>query len=68
MEENKITLDDLTKRRLDEMSDEEVMLWHQIIQRQAQVNGIRKELANLIEVRDAKRKEHTIHVDSTVVD
>ena len=67
MEQDRLTLEDLTKRRLVEMSDDEVVVWYQTIKQQAQVKGMRKELSDLIEIRDASGPR-VIKIDSTVVD
>ena len=62
-----MNMNDLTKEDVDKMSDDEIAVWYQVIQRQAQVNGMRKELRDMIEIREAK-KGPRIHVDSKVIE
>lgn len=59
---------DVTKKQVEEWSDEEVMLWGGVFQQQDQAARMRKTILGIIEVRDEKRKSHCIHVDSTVID
>ena len=59
--------DELTKRQIEEMSDEEINLWYNTMQRQAQVNQMRKELLDIVEIREAN-SPRVIKIDSTVVD
>ena len=48
------------------MSDEELMVWHEVFQRQNQVNNIRKGMLEFVEVREAN-EPRVIKIDSTVV-
>lgn len=59
--------EDLTKTEVEAMGDEEVLIWHSVMERQTQVAKIRKAMLDFIEVRDAQ-KGPRIHVDSEVVD
>lgn len=63
-----MNIEDLTKEQIEEMSDDELLVWHQVLEHKNQVAQIRRAMLNFVDVRDAKRKSHRIHVESEVVD
>lgn len=58
---------ELTKEQIEEMSDEEINLWYNTMQRQAQVNQMRKELLDIVEIREAS-EPRVIKIDSKVIE
>ena len=59
---------ELTKEQIEEMSDEEINLWYNTMQRQAQVNQMRKELLDIVDVREAQNGPRVIKIDSKVIE
>jgi hypothetical protein len=59
-------MNELTKEQVNEMSDDELMVWHEVFQRQNQVNNVRKGMLEFVEIREASEPK-ILHVDSTVV-
>ena len=59
-------IDSLTKKDINEMSDEEVNFWFQKVQNEDAANKMRKVLTDMIEVEEAQRECNTIKIDSVV--
>ncbi|KKM24402.1 hypothetical protein LCGC14_1605450 [marine sediment metagenome] len=59
-------MNDVTREDVKDMSDDELVYWHSVFQKQAQTDAIRKQMLDFIEVRDAKNP-HVIKIDNTVV-
>lgn len=65
-EEAKLNPDDLDKEQIEEMSEEEVLVWYAKFAYESEIREKRKELLKFVEVRDMTHGSR-IHVDSTVI-
>jgi len=48
-------IDKLTKEKVNEMEDEEIVYWYTYIQQKEQTKKMRKELLNYLDIQEAER-------------
>ena len=62
--------DDLTKEQIKEMSDEEVLMWHRVMEQRNQITQIRSAMLKFVDIRDAQEGPRILplHVESEVID
>ena len=60
-------MNEVTKEQINDMSDDELMVWHEVFQRRNQIAQVRKSMLDFVEIREAK-KGPRIHVASKVIE